>query len=130
MDLEKNTNGRIFHPYWLWEDHKHGFYENASENDRQERTPEVVAFFSNPNLVREYMERIIHEWKYSCEHNLTHKALNKIAYLGQCSTCLFCGVPANLTKRAWWDVPDEFRDIADKIAGETISKWNKENDYA
>jgi len=23
---------RIFHPYWLWEDYKSGFYDNATLN--------------------------------------------------------------------------------------------------
>ena len=26
---------RIYHPYWLWEDHKAGFYENCSGENKE-----------------------------------------------------------------------------------------------
>ena len=38
---------------------------------------------SSEDLTRENMMRVISEWKYSCEHNLTNESLNRIAYIGQ-----------------------------------------------
>ena len=114
---------QIFHPYHLWEDHKHGFYDNISGGNKEEMITEVVSLFCDPTNTKKFMRRVIDEWKYSCEHNFTNPSMNKIAYLGQSACALYKGIPSTVTMEAWSNVPIEFQSIADKIALDNISVW-------
>lgn len=118
---------QIFHPFHLWEDHKHGFYNNISGGNKEEMIKEVVNFFSSPETTREYMRRVINEWTYSCEHNFTNPAMNRIAYLGQSACSLYKGIPCTVTMEAWSKIPVEFQSIANKIAEDNISIWESKH---
>lgn len=72
---------QIFHPFHLWEDHKHSFYDNCSGKVKEEKLKVCIEFFSDAEKTHEFMERVLKYWKYSCEHNLTNNSMNKIAYL-------------------------------------------------
>jgi hypothetical protein len=118
---------RIYHHYKLWEDYPEGFYNNCSGIDKESKKEKVVELFSNPSLTREFMEKVINEWVYSCEHNLTNESMNKVAYLGQAACCLFGGVPSTTTMEAWRLVPSEFQNKANDIAIEVINIWIDRN---
>jgi hypothetical protein len=114
---------RIYHPYWLWEDYKAGFYDNISGRNKVELGNYVIELFSNPELTEVYMSKVIQEWKYSCEHNLTNISLNRIAYLGQAACCLYKSIPSTITMEYWNKVDKTHRDKADEIAKLIIEKW-------
>lgn len=119
---------RIYHPYWLWEDYKAGFYNNCSGKEKEEKIKSVIKMFNNAELTEKYMNRVINEWVYSCEHNLTNNSINKIAYIGQGACCLFDEIPSTVTMEAWSELTKEVQDRSDKIALEVISKWYKQNE--
>lgn len=114
---------RIYHPYWLWEDYKAGFYDNVSGKNKKELINYVIELFSNPNLTETYMRKVIDNWKYSCEHNLTNLSMNRIAYLGQSACCIYKSIPSTITMEAWNLVDKSNRDIADSIASNIIKEW-------
>jgi hypothetical protein len=116
---------QIFHPFNLWEDHKFGFYNNISGKNKKEMIQQVVDLFCNPDKTRLYMSKVVNEWYYSCQHNLTNPTINHIAYLGQAACCLCDGVPSTVTMEAWSKVPKDFQDIANSIAESTLSIWNQ-----
>jgi hypothetical protein len=116
---------RIYHPYWLWEDYKAGFYDNISGRNKVELGNYVIELFNNPELTEVYMSKVIQEWKYSCEHNLTNISLNRIAYLGQAACCIYAKVPFNITMNAWNKLDLYYRVIADKIALKIINEWEQ-----
>ena len=118
---------RIYHPYSLWEDHKHGFYNNCSGKEKEEKTQAVLNMFNSAELTKEYMTRVINEWVYSCQHNFTNESLNKIAYLGQAACCIYAGIPNTITMNAWSMLTKEVQDRADGIAKECINKWINQN---
>lgn len=117
---------RIYHPYEKWEDYKAGFYDNISGEKKKELLLKVVELFSSKKLTKKYMQKVINEWTYSCEHNLSNYSMNRIAYLGQSACCLFAGIPSTITMEGWNMVSKENRDIADKIADKLIQNWEKE----
>lgn len=41
---------RIYHPYWLWEDYKAGFYDNVSGERKKELILKVVEMFNNKDF--------------------------------------------------------------------------------
>lgn len=79
--------------------------------------------FSDYELTEQQMNRVISEWPFSTEHNLTNETMNRVAWLGQASTCIYCGAPQQLTMTTWNELPHEVRDNADLIALEIIKKY-------
>jgi hypothetical protein len=118
---------RIYHHYLKWEDWRFGFYDNCSGEVKNEKIERVLEMFNSEELTRKYMSKVISEWKYSCEHNLTNDSLNKIAYIGQAACCLFAEVPGTVTMEAWSLLTPEVQDRSDKIALEILNKWESEN---
>jgi hypothetical protein len=114
---------RIFHTYDKWECHKAGFYNNKKENWTDEMCKnEYVKVLSNSELFEILLQRVISEWKYSCEHYLTNKSMNRIAWLGQAAVCINSGVPS-IYSSAWNLLSDEQKDTANKIADIYLNKW-------
>lgn len=118
---------RIYHPYDKWEDFKHGFYDNLSGKNKELLKAKVVELFTSASKTKKYMERVITEWPYSCEHNLTNESMNRVAYLGQSACCLYANIPSTITMEAWSEVPEENRKVANEIAERTIKKWETNN---
>lgn len=116
---------QVHHPYNLWEDHEHGFYDNISGKNKTEMIHKVVKLFSNPSDTNLYMMRVVKEWIYSCEHNFTNPSINKIAYLGQAACSLAHNIPSTVTMEAWSKVPDNYKEIANQIAEDCIEYWTK-----
>jgi len=114
---------RVYHHYKLWEDHKAGFYNKISGKEADLKVFKVLEMFKSEVLTDKFMNKVICEWKYSCEHNLTNESLNKIAYIGQAACCLYAGVPCDTTMKAWKLLPFEVRERSDEIANKTIKKW-------
>lgn len=117
---------RIYHSWEKWEDYKAGFYNNVSGKDKAEMIEKVKELFNNPKLTRDYMEKAINEWFFSCEHNLSNKSMNRIAYIGQAACCLYARIPNLLTMNVWGSLEEEVRLRSDEIAKQTILKWEQE----
>ena len=117
---------RIYHPWDKWEDHKHGLYDNVSGKVRDDLEKKVFYLFENESVCREFMFRVVNEWRDSCEHNLTNNSMNRIAYIGQSACCLYGGVPATITMDCWSSLDKSVRDRADEIAKEVLSFWEQE----
>jgi hypothetical protein len=119
----ESDEDRIFHTYDKWECHKAGFYASKKEGMTAEQCEIAYAkFLSNDNLFRETLEKIITEWKYSCEHYLTNKSMNRIAWLGQASMCYATGVPSKFCS-GFNLLTDEQKSKANETALEYLNKW-------
>ena len=120
---------RIFHPYWLWEDYKAGFYDNVSGEKKKEYIKKVLEMFNDKKLTKENMLFVVENWKYSCEHNLTNDSLNKIAYIGQSACSVYAGVPCTVTMECWSMLTEEVKERSNKIALEVIEIWKNNNKH-
>lgn len=124
-----NTNDpqRIFHTYDKWECYKAGFYESKLEGKTNEECVFLyISILSDLEKFENALQLVIREWKYSCEHYLTNRAMNRIAWLGQASVCISTGVPACYSS-AWYDIPVEKRDLANQLALKYLNIWLSEN---
>jgi ParB-like chromosome segregation protein Spo0J len=120
-----NTNdpNRFFHTYDQWECYKAGFYETKFEGKTDEECKKMYAeFLKNDNLFRETLEKVITEWKNSCEHYLTNQAMNRIAWLGQASMCYATKVPSKYSS-GFYLLTDKEQDKANRSALEYLNKW-------
>lgn len=118
---------RIYHPYWKWEDYKNGFYDNLGGEVKKRKIIKAVEMFNDYKLTKKFMLRVINEWKYSCEHNLTNESLNKVAYIGQGACCIYDKIPNTVTMEAWSLLKPEIQNRADEIAKEVIKIWETRN---
>lgn len=113
----------------MWEDYKCGFYDNCSGEVKEKHIVKVLEMFNSEDLTTQYMKKVITEWKYSCEHNLTNEALNKIAYIGQAACCIYAGIPCTVTMEAWSLLSKDVQNRSDSIAEKTLNTWISNNKF-
>lgn len=114
---------RIFHTFDKWECHKAGFYASSYKNmtaDQCER--EYSYFLSNDERFKTALKGVITEWKHSCEHYLTNKAMNRIAWLGQAAMCYATGIPSKYCAGFNLLTPQQ-QEHANEIALEYLNAW-------
>jgi ParB-like chromosome segregation protein Spo0J len=120
---------RVFHTYDKWECHKAGFYKSKKAGFTNEQCEnEYIRILSDINLFSKILEKIIVEWKYSCEHYLTNKSMNRIAWLGQAAVCYESGVPSTYSG-AWFKLSEEQQANANKVAHIYLNKWLNNNGF-
>lgn len=114
---------RIFHTYEKWECYPAGFYNNKHESKSHEACERLFKkFFEEQGLFDSVLDKMIPLWKNSCEHYLTNRSMNRIAWLGQAAVCFHYGVPARYSS-AWFSVNEQDRDNADEVALKHLNKW-------
>ena len=118
---------RIFHTFEKWECHKAGFYANSKDKMTAQQCEFAYCdFLSNDNLFRLALSGVITEWKNSCEHYLTNKSMNRIAWLGQAAMCYYNGIPSKYCAGFNLLTPKQ-QEIANNTALEYLNIWLKNN---
>jgi ParB-like chromosome segregation protein Spo0J len=114
---------RVFHTYDKWECHKAGFY-NQHMDGVSKKDGEVLyaAFLRDDVAFRDGLNRVIAEWKHSCEHYLTNRAMNRIAWLGQTACCAAKGYPA-VFRSGFHLLTEAEQATANATALEYLNKW-------
>ena len=119
---------RIFHTFDKWECHAAGFYETKPPRGL---TPDNCRAYYRELLsdIPEFervLQRVITEWKHSCEHYLTNSAMNRIAWLGQAALCYKHSIPAEF--RGGYALLTEAQQIAaDEAALRALNEWMARN---
>jgi ParB-like chromosome segregation protein Spo0J len=114
---------RIFHTFEKWECHKAGFYASKFDGKTQDQCEQAYAeFLSDTPRFKEALDGVIREWVNSCEHYLTNKAMNRIAWLGQAAMCYATGIPAKYCSGFNLLTADE-QDKANVTALEALNFW-------
>ena len=113
---------QIFHHFSKWEDYKYGFY-NSTCQDTEDHIKKSIDLLSNQKEFYKYAKKVITEWVFSCEQNLTDPSLNKIAYIGQSACCLANNTPAFVTRNAWSYIDEIDQRLANNTAKEVLKEW-------
>jgi hypothetical protein len=121
---------RIYHRWEKWECYPAGFYENHPPKgmNREDCEEEYRLFLSNLDLFGMYLGRVINEWVNSCEHYLTNEKMNRIAWMGQASLCLYKKIPSKF-RGGFNLLTDDEKEKADNLALKYINKWMSTNGY-
>ena len=122
-------NNRIYHHWEKWECYKHGFYSIVSNAQKQDYKNLVLSFFDDAKSTEFYMQKVVDNWLYSCEHFLSNVSMNRVAWLGQAACCLCHKVPNLVTMYYWKFLDAETQDIANKIAETIIHQWEQKIKY-
>jgi len=127
-DDEEQETTRIFHEWKDWECFPAGFYKDKPPQGMTVAECEEAyrAFLADIPLFDSILKRVISEWVYSCEHYLTNEKMNRIAWLGQASMCLYTGVPARFCG-GYNLLTDSEKQAADFLALKHLNKWLSEN---
>lgn len=115
---------RIYHPYWKWECFNAGMYESSANVNSEQAKIMYRDFLSDLVLFESALKKVISEWKYSCEHFLTNSSINKIAWLGQASTCIELGLPCKYRAGFCLLTIDQQRK-ANKLAEKYLKIWKE-----
>lgn len=107
---------RIYHPWNLWEDYRNNFYGGVCTYDKTATLEKYAEFLKDIKLFEECLKIVTSEWIYSCEHNLTNEALNRIAYLGQASMALAYKVPHTASMGGYNLLTESEKYSADSLA--------------
>lgn len=131
-DIESELDsdgGRIFHEWQDWECFPAGFYKDKPPQGMTVSDCEEAYknFLSDIPLFESVLDRVISEWKYSCEHYLTNDKMNRIAWLGQASMCLHTGIPSRFCG-GYNLLTDEQKEAADRKAFEYLNIWLSRNE--
>lgn len=119
---------RVFHTYDKWECHKAGFYKSKHDTlSKEECEAEYIRILSNPDLFWTILDKVLSQWKYSCEHYLTNKSMNRLAWLGQAAVCFESGVPSCFSY-AFYELTKEQQDKANEVALFALNKWLETNE--
>jgi hypothetical protein len=114
---------RIFHTWEKWECHKAGFYASKKDGMTQEQCENAYAeFLSDSERFKQGLEGVLNNWVNSCEHYLTNKAMNRIAWLGQAAMCYSTGVPSKYCS-GFNLLSQDQQDAANELALEYLNKW-------
>lgn len=119
---------RIFHTFDKWECYKAGFYSSSKEGWSQTQCEdEYVRILSDQVVFKKALDRVVLEWKFSCEHYLTNPTMNRIAWLGQAAVCIESGVPCKYCG-AWSLLDEETKDAANATALLSLNEWLVSNE--
>lgn len=124
----EKEDDRIFHTYDKWECHKAGFYSSVKKGStHKECENEYIRILTDDALFETILNKVISEWKYSCEHYLSNKSMNRIAWLGQASVCYESKVPSRYSY-AWNELTDSQKEKANLTALNALNTWLSNND--
>jgi hypothetical protein len=112
---------RIYHPYTLWEEIAANMWGDV--DDVRGYLERAIEFTGDHSLYGRYMERVVREWRYSCENALTDLHLNRRAWVGHAACAMALGCPEDITRRAWGYLTDEQRLLANEQAERAIRLW-------
>lgn len=118
---------RIFHRYEDWECYKAGFYATCKDGWTKKECEEAYAeFLADNEKFATTLQKVITEWKHSCEHYLTNTAMNRIAWLGQASACYAIGIP-QVYRAGFHLLSPEQQITANETALAYLNKWLEAN---
>lgn len=96
----------------------------VSENP-ESQLKTAIEFTGDHEKYGQAMSRVIHEWKYSCEQNLTDLGMNRRAWIGHAAVCLELGIPEHITRKAWSYLSFEQQRLANAQADRNIYLWEQ-----
>lgn len=117
-----NIEQRFFR-YELWEDFQSGMYNPPSASKGNTGIEKAIECLSDPDICRQYMEKVVSEWTIATMEVLTNPENNGRAWLGQCACFMYAGCRDEETRKAWVMLTPTAQKTANKIAERVIYNW-------
>lgn len=116
----------IWHPWTKWECYEAGMFDGKVELSPDECRQEYAKFLRDIPRFEAALVRVLSEWPISCEHFLSNRNFNRIAWLGQAAMCIETGIPC--VYRAGFSLltPDE-QHAANMKAKQFLDRWRRQH---
>ena len=115
---------QIFHPYSVWEGYLNGMYEPCREG-RDERVKIAETLLATPELLRENMFKVTHDWINETEQVLSDMSISHRAWLGQSACNIYAGCKEDETREAWGSLTEQQRKAANMVADFVDAQWRE-----
>lgn len=119
----KRSIKRIYHPWDKWEEVNFNMWGGA--HDRAKFLNKAILFTGDHKKYGRFMMRVVREWKYSCEHNLSNQQSNRQAWVGHAACALAFECPEDIVREAWKYLTEEQQIKANQEADKAIEYWEK-----
>jgi len=86
---------------------------------------EAIDFTGDAERYGAAMLRVVREWRYSCEHNLSNLSQNRKAWLGHAACALEKGLCEDVVREACGRLTAEQQGAANAKAQQAIEEWEK-----
>lgn len=113
-----------FFRYELWEDYQSGMYNTPPPHSKG--VDKAIECLSDEKICREFMKKVVTEWKIATTEVLTNPESNGRAWLGQCACFMYGGCHDEETRKAWCLLSPQVQKKANKIAEQVIYEWLSE----
>ena len=114
---------RIYHPWDKWEEVNFNMWGGV--RDRKKFLNKAILFTADHKKYGRFMMRVVREWKYSCEHNLSNRQSNRQAWVGHAACALAFECPEDIVREAWRHLTEDQQIKANKEADKAIEYWEK-----
>jgi hypothetical protein len=113
---------QIWHPWTEWECYISGMYDGPCALSLEEGKAEYASFLRDTDRFMTSIHKVMEDWPKSCEHFLSNKQMNRVAWLGQAAMCMATGINRGY-RAGFMLLTDEERKIANKTAESEIQRW-------
>lgn len=121
---------RIFHTFDKWECVQYDFFETTHKTLTPTQCEyKYLELLGNPDEFRNVLQKLTSEWTFSCEHNLTNKAMNRIAWLGQAALAYKYKIPSRFST-GWSLLSEQQKEAANEVALDALNDWLKKKGFA
>lgn len=119
----ESDSTRIFHTYDKWEHIAYNFFGKAHPTLSPAQCEyKCKEFLCNIPEFSEALEKIMEEWPCACEHNLTNKSMNRIAWLGQAAVAYKYNIPS-ISSAGFTLLTEKEQALANETALHFLNKW-------
>lgn len=119
----RNNIIQKYTPYWTWECYNNGMYDTPNKNDVDNLLRITISFISNHEKFGKAMKDVSLKWSSSMLNHLTNKSINRKAFIGQCAVNYELNIQESITRKAWKELTDNQRILANIEAEKIIKKW-------
>lgn len=116
---------RVYHHYLKCEEYQGNMWKTLPVDQRP------VAIEASATLMIDHVQfeqacrRVVAEWPFSCEANLTASVINHQAWIGHAACALNHGASEDLTRLAWRTLTEEQQGLANLAADRAILHWRE-----
>jgi hypothetical protein len=114
---------RAYHHCDLWEEIP--MWQKVMDSEKETILPNAVKFTGNHELYGFWMLKVIDLWPISSEQNLSHKSINRQAWIGHAACYLAIQCPEDITREAWWLLTEDQREKANAVADIAITEFER-----
>lgn len=123
MESKLKKIKRIYHHYKKCEEFNTDMWRVAPIELRQELQQKSADLMKDVQGFELAMMRVIAEWPFSCEANLSASVINHQAWMGHAGCAISHNAPEDITRLAWRTLTQSEQDAANAAADNAIAAW-------